>query len=137
MPRISVDFASMDKPADEGIYLAEITGAMPKATKTDGSTMIAWEFTIIEPGANAGRKLTYFSNLRDQAKNPDGTPDTEASRKAVYFLSQFLSAVRCPFDEGSFTTEDALNHKALVKIEHEQYEGRTQARIKEVMPVVD
>jgi hypothetical protein len=134
---IAVDFENVDKLVDEGMYKAEIFEATPKNNRKDGSTYISWCFVITEPGPFHGRKLYYNSNLSDQKKLPDGSPDVDAQRRAAYFLKEFLDTVKAPYEPGQFSTESALHCKAIIDVKIKEYEGRDTNNIDKVMPYVE
>lgn len=125
--RVEADFENVDSPVDAGSYLVEITGSEAKATKTDGSTMIAWKLTICEEGPFLGRTLYYNSNLADKK-------DADAQRKANFFLREFLKVFGAPWDPAGFDTEQAMHCRAIAKVSVEDYEGRPTNRVTQVMP---
>jgi len=127
MPRVEADFGNVDSPVEAGTYRVEITGSQVKTTKTDGSTMIAWEMTICEEGPFLGRKVYSNSNLADKK-------DADAQRKANYYLREFLNAFGVAWDPSGFDTESALHCQAVAKIKKELYEGREVNRVEAVMP---
>lgn len=127
MPRVDTDFENVDSPVDAGTYLFEISGSQIKNTKTDGSTMIAWELTIADEGPFLGRKLYFNSNLADK-KGP------EEQRKANFYLREFLKAVGAAWDPAGFDTEQAMHCQGVAEVVIEEYEGRPISRVKKVMP---
>lgn len=126
MSFISVPFDQIDKIVDTGTYVAEVFSAGTKPTSTDGSTMIEWYWAIIDDGPNKGRKLVYRSNLADQK-------DAEAQRKAHYYLNEYLKTIKCPTGSDGFNLEDAIHCKALIRVEHEVWQGKPIAKIAEVL----
>ena len=134
MATIDVDFENVEKLVDLGLYKAEIFEATPKNNKTDGSTYISWCFTITEPGEFHGRKLFHNSNLADRKKDSQGNPDIDAQRKAAYYLREFLTTVKVPFNPKNFNTEDALHAKAIIKVGVKEYEGRNINEIVQIFP---
>lgn len=128
MPLMEVDLENVIKPTIEaGVYLAEITSAEMKTAEKSGSLMIAWEFTICEPGDEFGKTLTHYSYLasnQDEAKR----------RKANWYLREFLDKIKCAYNPGSFETESALHCKAKLKVKMDKYEGRDTNKIEEIYP---
>lgn len=136
MPRIDTDFVNVDVPITPGMYRAEISGSQMKPTKSDGSDMIVWEFTILEEGDQLGRKAYFNSNLANRRLVKSGPMtgqiDEDAARKARFYLREFLKAVGCPYDPAGFETEQALHCQAIIEIVNEDFEGRPVSRIKKV-----
>lgn len=137
MPRIDTDFTNVDVPVPAGMYRAECSGAQMKATKSDGSTMVVWEFSIIDEGDQIGRKLYYNSNLADKRTVKTGPKmgqiDEDAIRKANYYLREFLKKLGAPYDPAGFETEQALHCQAILEVVIENFEGRDVSRVKNVM----
>ena len=134
MPQIEADFEDIEKPLPADSYPFEITNATIKQTKKDQSNMVMWELTVLSPAEYAGRKLWHNSNLSDNKKKDDGSPDLDAARKSRYFLKVFLDTVKAPYDGKSFDTEAALHCKGIAKVDIEEYEGRPVNRVKEILP---
>jgi hypothetical protein len=134
MPMIDADFEDIEKPLPVDSYPFEVTGATMKQTKKDSSNMIMWELTVLSPPDYAGRKLWHNSNLSDNKKREDGTPDKDAARKSRYFLKVFLDTIKCPYDPKSFDTEKAIHCKGIARVDIEEYEGRPVNRVKEILP---
>lgn len=128
MPLMEVDLDDVIKPTIEaGIYLCEVTSAEVQTAKKSGSQMIAWEFTICEPGDEFGKTITHYSYL---ATDKDAT----AQRKANWYLREFLNKIGCAYNPKSFETESALHCKAKLKIKMDKYEGRDTNKIEEIYP---
>lgn len=136
MARIETDFENVENPVQPGQYLFEVTAATLGTAKSDGSTNITWEFTILEEGDFCGRKLFYTSYLADKKLKADGSgPDVDAQKRQNYYLREFLKAIGAPWDPGGFDTDTALKCRGVAQVVLEQYEGRQMARVKAVMPV--
>ena len=137
MARIEVPFDEVDKLIEKGVYLAEICGATPKNAKSGNGLTVVVDFVIIEKGEWQDRKLPFWLNTMNEKKKEDGSPDVEARRLANYYIREFMTAVKAPYEEKSFDTEELLRRKAMIQVEQGEYEGRANNRITKVMPVTD
>ena len=141
MPLMEVDFEDVQGPIPAGTLVAfEITGAETKETQTDHSDMIVWTFTVFAPDEFAGRKLYRMDNLanrrmlKDSAGNPTDKPDVNAGKQARYYLQQFLTNVKAPYNPKNFDTEQAMHCKGTTKVKIEKFGDRDVNRPGDVMP---
>ena len=142
---IPIAFEDVGSPIPAGMYKAEVSAASLKTVKNPesklfGSTMISWEFTIIDPEYPdlQGRKIYYNSNLNDKVMKEDGSGlDMEVQKTAIYFLGEFYKALGLTPTGKQFTTEDAIHAKAIIKVTGNVYKGKPVSNIDQVLPWQD
>lgn len=134
MPKFDVDLENdIQRPLSNNIYAVEISGSSNKADK-NGSDMITWQMTVIDPGENFGRELYYLTNLQNNVKLADGSINKNARRRANFYLREFFETIKAPYGADGFTTEAALHCKARVRVKQETVDGRVFERVDAVMP---
>lgn len=96
-------------------------------------------FEIVAGEEGEGAKGAYWRfNLRCMSPGEDGKTASlivSLSPQARWRLELFLDAVRAP-EAGKATIENFFKRKLRAKVVHEDYEGRTQARLTELFPAV-
>lgn len=104
-------------PVTEGIHSFEIVSG----EEAEGPKGPYWRFTLtcLTP-AEEGKNVSFIVSLSPQAR---------------WRLEIFLDAVRAP-STGTATIDKFINRKLRAKVVHEDFEGRTQARLTELFPAV-
>ena len=116
MYQIDLD-RTANTPVSQGIHTFEIVSG----DEGEGAKGAYWKFNLrcLTPGED-GKTAVLIVSLTPQAR---------------WRLELFLDAVRAP-EVGTATIEKFFGRKLRAKVEHEIYEGRTQARLTELFPAV-
>jgi hypothetical protein len=102
----------------EGTYAVIVTDAEEK-TSSKGTPGIGLDLEITE-GSEKGRAVW----------------DTAwVTEKAMWRVKKVLSALKYEIPEGEFdlNTADLIGRRAFVSVEHEEYDGKTRARVTDFM----
>jgi len=102
------------RPIEEGLHRVRIIQIDQKTSKGAGLPYLSMQYTVEEPSGDSGKAL--FDNM-------------SLSEKARFRLDPFLDAVKAP-EEGSIDPGKFVGAVIWVTVEHEEYEGRIQARVK-------
>jgi len=115
---ISVDFSNTETSGvlEEGDYLVEVDEVEDKESST-GNPMLVFTFKVTE-GEGKGRKLFHNCSLQPQA---------------LFNLRAVLEALGNEVPQGVLELDpsDLIGQTCGVSVNHEQYEGKTKARIAE------
>ena len=106
-------------PLPAGVYLATITGAEVKQSKSSDSKMIVVEFTVSD-GDFAKRKL--FRNF-------------SLSEKALGFLKELCEKGHIEFDDDGLDTENMLGAELSLQVGQSEYEGKLNNEVEKVYEV--
>ena len=113
------EIKSGGNPLPAGVYLATITGAEVKQSKSSDSQMIAVEFTVSE-GDFAKRKL--FRNF-------------SLSEKALGFLKELCEKGHIEFDDDGLDTENMLGAELSLQVGQREYEGKLNNEVEKIYEV--
>jgi len=103
----------------EGLYSVIVTDAEEK-TSSKGTQGIGLDLEITE-GSEKGRAVW----------------DTAwVTEKAMWRVKKMLSALKYEIPEGEFdlNTADLIGRRMFVSVEHEEYDGKTRARVADMLP---
>ena len=103
----------------EGTYAVIVTDAEEK-TSSKGTPGIGLDLEITE-GSEKGRAVW----------------DTAwVTERAMWRVKKVLSALKYEIPEGEFdlNTADLIGRRMFVSVEHEEYDGKTRARVADVLP---
>ncbi len=126
MPNFKFDFSEIpDSVVPEGEVEAVITKIELRTSKSSGQPYLNWEFTIAE-GDYENSKLWMITSLTD---------------KSLFRLKQvaeslgFTETFELEIDEDTnLVTYPMLDGTAVtLKVHHEEYQGRKQARVNEIV----
>ena len=106
-------------PLPAGVYLATITGAEVKQSKSSDSKMIVVEFTVSD-GDFAKRKL--FRNF-------------SLSEKALGFLKELCEKGHIEFTDDGLDTENMLGAELSLQVGQREYEGKLNNEVEKVYEV--
>lgn len=116
-PMYQVDLTRVaDQPVTEGVHPFTIVGF----DEGEGQKGPYWKFTMrCDSPGEEGKTLLHFVSLTPQAR---------------WRLEIFLDAVGAP-GNGAATADKFMNRRLRGNVEHQDYEGRAQARLKEMYPI--
>lgn len=116
---LSVDFSDTQSSAvvEEGDYSVEVVEIEQKTSESSGADYLSMEFKILD-GEFTGKKLYHNCSLQPQA---------------LFNLRGVLEALGFEVPQGvmELDTADLIGETCMVSVTHEQYEGKTKARISE------
>lgn len=116
---LSVDFSGTETSAvvEEGDYTVEVVEVEQKTSENSGADYLSMEFKITD-GEFEGKKLYHNCSLQPQA---------------LFNLRGVLEALGFEVPQGvmELDTADLIGETCNVSVTHEQYEGKTKARISE------
>lgn len=129
MASIVIDFSEIpeDVLPEEGEHRVEIVSIELRNSKSGPHPYLNWEMTILGDSEAAGSKLWMMTSL---------------APKALFRLRAVLKAFDIEFEKASFEVDDAskqlldpdlVGRIAIAKVYHEEYQGRKQARVSDLI----
>lgn len=121
MPKVGINLDEVKDYVEPGWYFVTIVGAEIKDSNSSDHQYINWRMQIDEPESEFHKQSLFHM--------------TSLSPNALPMLKNFLEAANAQWDEDGFNTEDVIGAQLEVKVEVEQYQGRTQNKIRNVRAV--
>ena len=117
-----IDLTNVSDTIPEGVYLATCTDVDQQVSK-GGNPMLVWTFTIAN-GPHQGKEFKNFTAL---------TP------AAMWKVAETVEALGIGQVGGvvSFARSDVIGKTCGLKIEDDDYNGRKQSRISNVLPAAE